>query len=856
MTNLYLLAFRNLWVRKSRTFLTLSGVALGVALVLAVSITNASAKQSFESFFAQASGNANLTVADAASMTVQKGMRASLLREVQSFPGVAVAAAMTSNEALLIGKDNKTVGLAMVGIDPAIDSQVRTYEIVAGEFLKPKDRSYEIVLVKPEADKHGIGLGDKIELIVGSDAQTFTVIGLLADKGAARINMGRVGFVTLDVAREVFARGNKVDQIDLVAEPSIANSSDKLEKLEADLQSQFGDSYSVAFPSATGKSISDAISSLTTALSLFTVIALIVSALLTYNTFSMITIERTREWGLLRSLGMGRSQLLRLVLVEAVFMAGLGAVLGLGGGVLLAFPLIRIMEAMFGGLPINDLAVPPTGVVSAALSGITVTLIASFIPAWGVTRITPMEALRVRGQKREGFVMRHSWKLGLALMIPAVADTFFQWLPTQLWFFMVFVGVTLLVPVTIVLLERGIRYAMSAIYGMPGRLGSLNIQRSKSRATLTVSVIMVGAAMTVAMGGMEISFKAEAERWIESAVGGDFWISNASSNIPMPFELGQRIAATDGIQTLTPERWMYLNTVGATNAEGYKARRETILVRVIDPATYREVSSLRFSEDQDKADELFADFALGDAVFITSNIQQLFGVKRGDTIRLRTARGEQDFRVAGIITDLFQGGRSIMGSWGDMRKYFGQNNVTLFVASLKPGANPKVVEQTLTDGVGKSRHLSIQSGDAWRAELRQQSSQFFLLFDAIVAIAVIVGALGVINTMTMSVLERAREIGMLRSVGMTRTQITWMVLAEAATMGIIAAIFGVGVGVWLSTVMVAGMSRGTGWNMSYVFPTVPLYVSIVIALVVSQVAAIYPTWRAVKTVIVETIKAE
>ncbi len=856
MSNLYFLAFRNLWVRKPRTVLTLSGVALGVALVLAVSITNASARQSFEAFFAQASGNADLVVSSAASISVQKGFRASVLREVQDLPGVVTAAAMTSDAALLLGKDNKTSGLAIVGIDPATDGLVRTYELAAGQFLDAKSRSYDIVLVKPEAEKRGIGVGDKIELIVGQDTQIFTVVGLLADKGASRINMGGVGFVTLAAAREVFERGNKVDQIDLVAQPSIAHDPDKLEQLKNELQERLGSSFTVDYPSATGKSVADAISSLTTALGMFTVIALIVSALLTYNTFSMIAVERTREWGLLRSLGAGRGQLLRLVLMEAVFLALLGASIGLVGGVVVAVPLIRIMEVMFGGLPIDQVNVPPGGIGTSALSGVFVTLVASFVPAWGVTRITPMEALRVRGQKSEGFIMRHSWKLGAVLLAPSVADTFLHKLPEELWFAMVFVGVTLLVPVTISLLERLIRYVMSALYGMPGRLGSMNLQRGRSRVTLTVSVIMVGAAMTIAMGGMEVSFKAEANRWLESAVGGDFWISNASSEMPMPLEVGQRIAATPGISAVTPERWMYVNTVGATNDKGYMERREVILFRVIDPATRPSVTSLRFNQDQDKSDEIMADFARGDAVFITGNIQQLFGLKRGDTIRLRTARGEQDFRVAGIVMDVFQGGRSIMGAWEDMRKYFGQNNASFFIASLKPGADSKAVEQALKDDLAKSRHLNIQAGNEWRAELRQQSSQFFLLFDAIVVVAVLVGALGVVNTMTMSVLERAPEIGMLRSVGMTRTQTTWMVLAEAAAMGVIAAVFGVGAGVWLSHVMVAGMSRGTGWNISYEFPTVSLYVSIVIALVVSQVAAIYPIWRAVRTVIVETIKAE
>jgi putative ABC transport system permease protein len=445
-------------------------------------------------------------------------------------------------------------------VDPADDAKPRP-SAGRGPILDRAGSLYDIVLPSRSPKSAGLPWDDKIDLTIGSEVKTFTVVGLLADKGAARIYNGTVGFVALEVSREVFERGNKFDQIDVVTDSSIAEKPDQLKQLKTGLQNKLGDIYIVDYPSATGTSISDAISGLTTALSMFTVIALIVSALLTYNTFSMIALERTREWGLLRSLGTGRSQLLRLVLIEAVFMALFGAGLGLAGGVLLAIPLTRMMEVMFGGLPIEQIIVPPAGVVSAAVSGVLVTLFASFVPAWSVTRITPMEALRVRGAKREGFLIRHGWKLGLALLAVFIANEALSFLPGSGEFSLIlaFSSVTLLVPITISLLERIIRYGMSALYGMPGRLGSLNIQRNKSRATLTVSVIVVGAAMTIGMGGMQVSFKAELERWIDSAVGGDFWISGASSMRP---EVGQRIAATEGIGAITPERWMYVNVTG------------------------------------------------------------------------------------------------------------------------------------------------------------------------------------------------------------------------------------------------------------------------------------------------------
>jgi putative ABC transport system permease protein len=195
---------------------------------------------------------------------------------------------------------------------------------------------------------------------------------------------------------------------------------------------------------------------------------------------------------------------------------------------------------------------------------------------------------------------------------------------------------------------------------------------------------------------------------------------------------------------------------------------------------------------------------------------------------------------------------------GTSCKYFGKSarGATVYYARLAPGADHATVEQALKDGVGKSRHLDITNSEEYRVQIQQAFDQFFALFDAVVVIAVLVGALGMVNTLTMSILERTREIGMLRGVGMTRWQIVWMILAEAAAMGIIATLMGVGAGLALLAVMIKGMEVNSGWSLSYVFPIVPLIVGIAIMLVVSQLAALYPTWRAVRTVIVEAIQSE
>ena len=328
MRRLSTLAFRNLWIRKARTLLTVVGIVLGVATVFAIRITSASTAKSLEDFFTQSSGQADLSVTSAAESSA--GFRQRLLRRVQEFPGVETVVANTWDQSLLLGRDGD-VSLQVMGVDPVTDRRVRSYEVEQGRFLSAEDRCYTVMLVAPVAEEYEIEVGDKVELVVAEGTEMFQVVGLLKDKGAGRLNLGRVAFMPLDVAQRVFERGRKVDQMDLVAEPAVAGQEATLKQLKEGLQTELGAAYVVDYPSAIGQSVADALSGFNAAMSMFSVIAWLVGAMLIYNTFAMTVVERTREIGLLRALGTSKGQLLRLVLSEALCLGLGGTVLGLVG---------------------------------------------------------------------------------------------------------------------------------------------------------------------------------------------------------------------------------------------------------------------------------------------------------------------------------------------------------------------------------------------------------------------------------------------------------------------------------------------------------------------------------------------
>ncbi|OGO42219.1 MAG: hypothetical protein A2Z04_02665 [Chloroflexi bacterium RBG_16_57_9] len=815
-----------------------------------MSITTASTTRSLKDFFRQFAGSANLTVAPQGNDGI--GIKSQVLHRLKRRDGVKIALPSTFDTTLLPAKD-RDVPILIKGIDPDLERQVNNYKLVGGRFLSDAERGYNILLVNVFADRHAIHLGDEVQLTINDESVQFSVVGLLKDEGAAHLNNGNVGFVTLDMAQEIFNLGSRVDRIDLVIDPRIADEPAILEEYRVDLANELGDAYTVTSPEGTGQSVASLLSGLNTGLSIFSMVALFVGALLIYNTFAMTVQERTRELGMLRALGMTRGQVLILVFSESVVLGVIGSLLGIVAGMGLAFPLIALMAQIFGGqIQLSSYAVPAGSLMLSIILGLVTTLVASAMPAFSASRISPVEAMRSRGKGEDGFLLRHGWKIGGLLVVGWILDEVLN-LQIQIMFLALFLGVTLMVPAVIVVLERWIRVPVALFYGRPGQLGSMNLERARGRASLTVGVLMVGMVMTVSIGAMSAGFNKSLLGWIEAALGADLFVESNSQ--VMRLELARDLAAVEGVSVVTPMRYIRVKAVGGTNSGGYQAFDQDVLMIAIDPRTYPEVSGFQFQEPKDH-DAAIAALADGDAVFISNVIGEQRKLHTGDTIRLRTARGETDFLIAGVVVNFTQTGQTVMASWRDLTRYMADHRVSQFEVKLEPGYSQAVVKEEIDSGVGKKRHLEVLMGDEFRRTVVAQARSFFSIFDALVAIAIIVSALGVVNTMTMNVLERVREIGMLRGIGMTRRQVGRMILAEAAAMGFIGGLIGIVVGFPMSYRTLIGMGEATGWHFDYVFPTAAFASGIGIVLAVSQLAAVYPVWRAGRLKIVEAVQYE
>ncbi|MDQ7030838.1 MAG: ABC transporter permease [Ardenticatenia bacterium] len=864
LTSFYDLALRNMSIRLVRTLLTALGIVIGVAVILAVDVTNATTLASIRNLFDETSGRASLLVEPAA--TGSQGFDERVVETLRRLDGVVAAAPMISVRAALASGSARnalhafdtdiSVPLRVVGVDPSTDPQVHIYRLLDGRLLRPDD-SRVVVLTSSLADDLERGVGDEVEIITPDGTAALEIVGIIDKEGIGRTNDGRVLIVPLSTAQDLFFMRSQLTQIDVMVAQEIAEDPGRLERLKVQMDARLPRDVNVSYPAARGKLISQMLRTYQLGLSFFGAVAIFVGGFLIYNTFSMTVLERTREIGMLRSIGATRRQIVGLILAESLVLALVGSLLGVASGLGLARGLIQTMTGLLG-TELETFALSPFSLIKSVAVGVGVTLASSLVPAFQAGRVVPLEALRVYGQRaRDGVWPKWVHGFGFVLFVGCVFLFFFlealipPALKVQVGITSVFgllLGAALLVPPVLGLVEPAMRRGLALFYGPEGQLGSRNVERSPLRTALTVAALMVGVTMIIALGEMSNSFRQDILAWVETAIGGDLYVR---STTPMRPELGRRLLAVSGVKAVSPVNFFRVRTWVPGDDEP-----NTVVGIAIDPATYLQVASFKFADRQVDVAARVQELAEQDALFISTTLADRYNLRAGDTIVLETRRGRRSFRVAAVSVDFTAQGNTVTISRRTLYRYFGERRVTSFTVDVLPDADPEAVRQAIEDRFGKGGRITVESSQEFRERIIRLMNQSFALLNTLVAIAVLISSFGLINTLLMNIFERTREIGMLRSLGATRGQIVKMVLAESATMGVAGGLLGLALGLLLARFMVQGLNVAGGYRLVYHFTPLPVLMGLALALVISQVAALYPARRAAGVNVVEAIKHE
>ncbi len=388
---------------------------------------------------------------------------------------------------------------------------------------------------------------------------------------------------------------------------------------------------------------------------------------------------------------------------------------------------------------------------------------------------------------------------------------------------------------------------MKKVYGNSGLIGNRNLERSKSRTTLTVTALLVGVAMILIVRAMTSSFAADLKVWINAYMGGDLYVS---SSVPLRSELARQLGSIDGVEAATPVHYQSVELQLPNNTQ------ENLTYMAVDPATYTRVTSFVFSGDETNAEQALSQLNAGGTVFVSSVLSEKFGYRAGDQIVLKTPSGLRSFDIGGVVVDFYNQGLVITGNWQDMRRYCRANEVSTILIKVQNEQTISNVQSTIDALYGKRYQLSIEANTAVKERIFNLMDQAFIMFDMMAVLAVIVASLGIVNTLTMNVMERTREIGMLRAIGMTQQQVRQMILAEAGLMGIMGGLLGLVFGIFLSRIFLFGMTAMSGYKIDLVIPIAGIITGLIVSLVISQLAALQPAKRAATINILDAIHYE
>ncbi len=854
------ISLKRIRLQKIHTLVTVMGICLGVAAIVSIGIVNKSVMHSFEDSINRVTGRAALQVTGAAS-----GFPEDLIDRVQKVPGVDYAVPVIDTQGILVGARERSI--MILGVDVLQDSNIRDYKL-ADETADIPDpllflaRPDSILLTQQLANREGIKIDERIRVQTVRGIQTFSVRGLLNPEGPAKAMGGNIAIMDLPAAQMAFGKEGRIDRIDV----SLLRGED-LESVRDRVRRALPEGYDVVTPEGRTKQVELLISHFQKNINLISFIAVFVGMYLIYNAVSISVVQRRREIGILRALGTTRGQIIVLFLGETFIMAIVGSGLGLGAGILFARSAIgavgQTVSELYLRTSISEITVSGTNLVVGFMIGIVSSLAAALFPALTSVRITPVSAIRSVPYSEEGFLSGTKLRMASAILVILASgllvlyisfkkSALFHSTPAMFAATICFLlGTSLATPSVLQGFLAFFRRTLSPRVGATGRLAGLNLQKNVTRNAVAAAAIFYGISVFVSSAGIIYSTKQSVLEWIDSYVRGDIIVTSGhpiattgSQNIPMPVDMGKDIERVPGVLSADPFRKIYID---------YKGRR--ILLLVLDIARRMQYSPFKIAEG--KREDMERLLPNQNYIAVNEALASQEHVKPGDTMIIPTPEGPVPFKIAVINVDYSSDSGSILMDLYTYRRYWNEYLADSFSVRVKSKDQVSLVRDEIARQFGNNRKLFVLPAREFRDEIKKIIDQGFAVNNAINIITLLIACLGIIVTLLASVLERTREIGILRSIGMLRSQVSRVVVLESMLLGIIGGTLGAGAGMVIGWMSLEGFLRGDyGASMEYHVDITSIVWALALSTALAALAGVYPAKRAAKTNIVEALSYE
>jgi putative ABC transport system permease protein len=846
------LGLRSLWARKVRALTTSIAVVIGVAFVAGSYILTDTIFAAFDEIFSESLSGTSVVVTAKNPVEQENGevptVSASLLPRIQRTAGVKEAAGAIFTPGGFFDAGGEKIGnkFAPKFISSTLPGELESLNYVEGH--RPRGPT-EASIDRAAAGGAGLELGEKIELIGQGKAQRFRLVGF-TQLGSASFGGASIAQVTLPVAQRLTHKAARFDQISVAADGGVSPVALK-RRIAAEMPAGVRVETGTESADRSSEEIRDNLGFLQTFLLVFGFIAVFVGSFLIFNTFSITVAQRVSEFGMLRTLGASRRQILTSVLVEAVAIGLLGAVLGIGGGFLTALLLNALLQAFGIDLPTTSLVIESRTVVVALLVGVVVTFVSSLIPALRSTRVPPIAALHAfvptQSRRRRLVYAVLSLLLGLAGLLMLLAGLFGSGSAGARAGLMgggaavIVLAVSLFSPRLVPPLATVAGWPLERARRLIGRLARENAQRNPGRTAVTAAALMIGLALVTFVTVFAAGLKSSVAQVVDENFSGGLVIQNSDGFSPIPNGAAAAASQVPGVDLVATVRSAEAKVLDGGGTAKVTAPTLDIGDAVTIEWTKGGPPAMRNLNDEEAV--------------VSDSFASSHGLDVGDRFGLLTQKGRKPrFRVVGEFKSKLGVLGSVLVTQRRLAREFGQSQDTIDFIKTEAGVDAAEVQALLTKGVEIAFPTAeVLNQQELKESREEQVDQLVNLFYALLALAILISLLGIANTLALSIHERRRELGMLRAIGMSRRQVRTMIRYESVITALIGAILGMALGILFAT-LIAQPLKDEGFTLSY--PIGSLILLLIVAGLAGVVAAIPPARRASRLDVLESLQYE
>jgi putative ABC transport system permease protein len=845
MRGQFLLAFRYLTGRKTRLVLTTLAIVFGVMVLFGMNSMLPGVMNAFRHTMISAAGTVDITVSSSSNNTFDQ----EVFSTISAVEGVSAATGSLQRTvqipARLGGTTDPITGSAAItltGLDLATATSVRSYQVDEGRFLQEGDQ-YAAVVGYNLAQKMNLSVGDPVTLPSALGTAELEIVGISSQfQGGTTDEV----YVPLATAQEILNLPGRLSAVDLL----IYAGEDKA-AVEAELIRSLGSQFKIGAV-LVGSELNAALDLGQNMMWLMGIMALAMAAFIIFNTFRTVVAERRRDLGMLRAVGASKRTVMQLIITESVIQGVIGTALGLAAGYLLAWGMLKAMSPLLQTFMRIELGTPmitSQNLIASILLGIGFTVGSAYFPARQAMKVTPLEALRPPSQVVERRSTRRRAVSGLVLTaVGVVALIFGELQVASFGTLLLLVGTVLLVPVAVRPVANTFGALISRLYARQGNLAQGNLNRQPGRAAVTASAMLIGIAVTIAMLGMVTSVSDGFTSYLDKSLGADYLFMPdslvlGSGNLGAAPEFAARLENIEGVSGVTSLR-----------LAASQANDAALQVIGIDPLKYPEISGLEFSKGD--PDSAYTALASDRAIVVNGIFSTSSGIKVGDVVKLNTPQGALDYKVVGIAMD-YLNAKLATGyiSQANLEQDFNVTTDVLIMANRASGADEKAVNSALRAAVVDYPAFTLLDSAKFKQEQLSTLNLAMSFMYLLVLMLAIPGLIAMVNTLSINVIERTREIGMLRAIGSTRKQVKQMVFSESLLLSALGTSLGILVGLFLSYYLVKALVF-SGFELKFFFPGYGVLTAIGVGLLFGVLAAMIPARQAAATPIVEALRYE